>query len=145
MTRLEEIRGRWTAATPGPWFAVRYYVGAGEDQGDPDAEIATAGSKTDAAAIAHAPADIAALTAAVEGALALHKPHTEQVITGDCSEETCDHEETKDCPKIPYEVCDACWRVAEESDPYFGERGMEAVAYPCPTVTAINTALDSQP
>lgn len=85
------------------------------------------------------------LVAAVDSALALHKPRTEQVITGDCSAEECDHEDSDDCPKSPFEACVECWRVAEEADAYFSEGGVLIAAYPCPTVKAIETILAAQP
>lgn len=58
-------------------------------------------------------ADIAALVAALEAALALHKPE------GGPSDPAC-------CP-----IC-------------VDELGMFAEAYPCPTVTAITTALEDK-
>lgn len=68
----------------------------------------------------------------------LHAPREDQVLTGDCSIEACDHED--ECPTVPFLVCTECWRVADESDTYFGERGVGHVAYPCPTIKALDTA-----
>ena len=68
----------------------------------------------------------------------LHTPREDQVITGDCSIEACDHED--ECPTVPFLVCTECWRVADESDTYFGERGVGHVAYPCPTIQALDAA-----
>jgi hypothetical protein len=65
MQELEEIKARAEAANEGPWFAVRYYVGSGEDQGDPDAEIATTGYKPDAEFIAHARTEVPKLVTAL--------------------------------------------------------------------------------
>lgn len=67
---------------------------------------------------------------------ALHEPREEQVIAGACSIETCDHEDG-DCPTEPFTVCAECLRIADETYPYFSERGIQHVAYPCPTVQAI--------
>ena len=63
---LEPIQNRLNEVTPGPWFANRYYIGAGEDPSDPDAEIAKASFKPDAQFIAAAPTDQARLLAAVQ-------------------------------------------------------------------------------
>lgn len=60
----------------------------------------------------------------------LHRPRDEEAITGDCVEESCAHET---CPTQTFPVCAECWRVAEESDPYFGERGIAPVLWPCET------------
>ena len=62
-------------------------------------------------------ADIAALVAALEAALALHKPE------GGPSDPAC-------CP-----IC------VDELGMFADELGMFAEAYPCPTVTAIQAAL----
>lgn len=73
--RLEQIQTRLDAATPGPWFASRfasrYYIGAGEDQSDPDVEIAKTSFKPDAELIAAAPTDLAAMLGAVKAVLAI--------------------------------------------------------------------------
>lgn len=66
----------------------------------------------------------------------LHEPREEQVIIGDCSIEACDHED--DCPTVPFIVCTECWRIADETEPYFNERDVQHVAYPCPTIQAID-------
>lgn len=87
---------------------------------------------------------IAALTAAapfIQAAalapiLALHKPVEIQVITGDCAEEECDHEDIEDCPTVPYEVCRACVEVAETANMYALEGGAFHYAWPCPTARA---------
>lgn len=68
----------------------------------------------------------------------LHTPREEQIVTGDCSIEECCHED--ECPTVPFLVCTECWRVADESDTYFGERGVGHVAYPCPTIQALDAA-----
>ena len=68
----------------------------------------------------------------------LHTPREEQVLTGDCSIEECDHED--ECPTEPFTICTECWRVADEADTYFAERGVGHVAYPCPTIRALDIA-----
>ena len=60
MTRIDEIRERLDKATPGPWFAGRFSIGAGEDRGDPDAiPVERVALREDADLIANAPADLA--------------------------------------------------------------------------------------
>ena len=66
---LSGIRSLLAGITPGPWFANRYYVAAGEDRSDPDAEIAKASFKADAAFIAAAPSTVARLLARLDAAL----------------------------------------------------------------------------
>ena len=66
----------------------------------------------------------------------LHKRRTEQVITGYCAAGECEHWD--ECPTVPFDVCVECYRVAEEADPDFWEYSLDAVAYPCPTIKAID-------
>ena len=66
----------------------------------------------------------------------LHKRRTEQVITGDCAAGGCEHWD--ECPTVQFDVCAECYRVAEESDPCCGVYSHDAVAYPCPTIKAID-------
>ena len=80
---------------------------------------------------------------AVAPVLALHKPRDEQAISGDCAAEECEHED--ECPTIAFAVCAECYRVAEESDPYFGERGLSSVEHPCPTFHAASTEQETKP
>lgn len=61
----------------------------------------------------------------------LHRPSDADAVTGDCAEETCEHEDA--CPTQVFQVCIECWNVAEASDPYFGERGITSVLWPCDT------------
>lgn len=68
---LQPLKDRLAAATPGPWFAIRYYVGAGSDQTDPHTEVAKASFKPDAELIAAAPTDQAKLIAAIEAVVSL--------------------------------------------------------------------------
>ena len=66
MTRIDEIRQRLDKATPGPWFAGRFSIGAGEDRGDPDAiPVERVALREDADLIANAPADLAYLLGAL--------------------------------------------------------------------------------
>jgi hypothetical protein len=109
--RLTGIEARLDAITPGPWFANRYYVGAGEDPTDPDAEIAKASFKPDAEFIAAAPTDMTALLGAVKAVLAIHKPTRWVSVDPGCV--TC------------------------------RENGIP-IPWPCPTVTAINAALEGK-
>ena len=97
----------------------------------------------EARAAAVLPVVKAAQREAVAPVLALHKPRDEQVFAGDCAAEECEHED--ECPTVPYTVCAECVRVAEESDPYFGERGLSSVAHPCPTVRAASIEQETQP
>jgi hypothetical protein len=68
MTKLDTIRQRWAAVTPGPWR--RAWHGTYEVEAPPNQLVADCGSigraKEDATAIAHAPDDIAYLLAEVE-------------------------------------------------------------------------------
>ena len=68
----------------------------------------------------------------------LHAPRDEQVIDGDCAAEECDHEDG--CPTRSFTVCTECYRMVEESNRYFGEDGVSSVAYPCPTIRALDGA-----
>lgn len=67
----------------------------------------------------------------------LHEPREEQILTEDCAIEACDHEDG-DCPTEPFTVCAECMRIADETYPYSSERGIQHVAYPCPTIQAID-------
>ena len=80
---------------------------------------------------------------AVAPVLALHKPREEQVVTGDCAAEDCEHE--GECPTVAFAVCAECYRVAADAYPYFGERGISSVEYPCPTVRAASIEQETQP
>ena len=71
----------------------------------------------------------------------LHTPRDEQVITGDCATEECDHEDR--CPTVPHPVCTECSRIAEEGTPYYAENGIEFVSYPCRTIRTLDAALSA--
>lgn len=155
---LAPIREREQAATKGPWKA-QEYVDIDEDGSyelanvvapDPDAPdvsvlgVAPGILRNDAEFIAHAREDVPRLLAALDGVLALHKsvivyeidPMNGTWIYGDdderkvmtvlCSECTPDHilSEAEDCEYDGPNDVDVCW--------------------PCPTITAITTALDGQ-
>ena len=79
--------------------------------------------------------------AAVSAIERLRKRHCKieaSAVTGDCATEECEHEE--ECPTEIFEVCAACWNLCEEPDPYFGERGIGMVLWPCPTIAALDGA-----
>lgn len=119
MSELDAIKARAEAATEGPWRVRTDYIpGVIEVEGptasnDYVAELSA--DKADLEFIAHSRADIPALVAAVEAVLELHKPWT----VSNPSESTVNH------------CCDQC---------YEGGTG-DYVPYPCPTVTAIQSAL----
>lgn len=139
MTRLQDIRARLAAATPGPWtwdrsnekdewgdcgphlvsVETEHHVwthpatGAKREYDIPVHQIITASGfdassigveNADADLIAHAPADLAALTAALDAVLSLHRDY--EGFCGDC-----------------------------------GGR-MDFIDYPCPTVKAITQTLE---
>lgn len=72
--------------------------------------------------------------AEVERVRELHAKKEVEAVTGECADDTCEHEDN--CPTHPFEVCIACWNLCEESYPYFGELGISQVLYPCPTIQA---------
>ncbi len=96
----------------------------------------------DAKFISSARESVPRMIAALEAVTALHKKRDADAVTGDCATEECDHED--ECPTQTFETCAACWDLCEESDPYFGERGIAPVLWPCPTIRALETALGGQ-
>ena len=135
--RLDEIKARAAAATEGPWEWTQYRVPTLEGwKGDPatyrwQTEVLEAdhngecGCRSacqleltvlppDAEFIAHARTDVPALLAAVEAVLALHYPITRRHGRQKCA------------------MCSDDWA------------GFDPVTYPCPTVTAIRTALGEE-
>ena len=92
--------------------------------------------------IAAARESVPRLVAVLEAVTALHTKRDADAVTGDCAAEECGHEE--ECPTQTFETCAACWDLCEESDPYFGERGIAPVLWPCPTVRAIEAALGGE-
>lgn len=141
MTRLEAIRERANAAPKGDWYV----------EGDGSVWVDHSGGESFSMSgltgalpvwaegagpfIAHAPADIAALTAAVEGVIALHYEgeDLEEVLPQACIDGPCEHADDL-CPEVTIKPCMECSIPGE----YY-------VEYPCPTVVTITTALDSQP
>ena len=113
---LDAIKARAEAATDGPWRVISDYIpGVIEVEGPTasnDYVAELSADKADLEFIAHARQDIPALLAAVEAVLELHEP--EATGYGDW-------------------VCGACISA--------GSHDWESTAYPCPTVTAIQSAL----
>ncbi|MCT1430588.1 ead/Ea22-like family protein [Brachybacterium muris] len=81
---------------------------------------------------------VQARDARIKAVRELHSPSDEQVIMGDCAAEECDHQEIEDCPTEPFTVCAECYRAAIELNPYYGEQGVDDVAWPCPTIHALD-------
>ena len=125
-SQLDAIKERAEAATDGPWRVISDYIpGVIEVEGptasnDYVAELSA--DKADLEFIAHARQDIPALAAAVEAVLELHKPITDD---GNSLRNWLGMGNGK-----PRDYCNEC-----EVD------GYTAVPYPCPTVTAIQSAL----
>lgn len=74
MKRIDEIKDRWKKVTPGPWWSTRDLQPAGIYSGEgsgSDVCVADVFSAKDAHAIANAPADIAALTSALDAVWAV--------------------------------------------------------------------------
>ena len=124
MNRLDKIEARADAATKGPWVCVLNgdesevtYANAPITWDDHGGEVFTEG---DAEFIAHARTDVPALVAALKKVLELHQPVTDGMGF------------TEDGYGGISPACSSCGT----SDEY-------AVPYPCPTVTAITTALEA--
>lgn len=79
-----------------------------------------------------------AALAAIERLNARHRKIEASAVTGDCATEECEHED--ECPTEVFEVCAACWNLCESADPYFGERGIAPVLWPCEIATALDGA-----
>jgi hypothetical protein len=125
MTRLDEIKARAEAGTSGLWVNPH---GAMEKYGyefinSPSGIVASKiDNHANAEFIAHARTDVPVLVAAVEAVLELHKPITDD---GNSLRNWLGVYDGK-----PRDYCNEC-----EVD------GYTAVPYPCPTVTAIQSAL----
>ena len=136
--RLDEIEARADAATPGAWEAWDRGIGFevhvnGEGL---NSEFRETFRQADAEFIAAARTDVPQLVAALRAVLDQHHRVDVGVIRGDCAREECDHEGA--CPEVPFAVCDACYSIADQIDPYLYERGgVDVVAWPCPTVQTI--------
>ena len=139
--KLDQIEARANAATEGPWFVSDGSIWV--DRGDGNADGITGPLAPwcfgEADFVAHARTDVPALVAALQAVLELHKPITEGVIVGDCAAEECEHD--GDCPEVPIDLCACCYDLALDANPYYGERDVVWVRYPCPTVRVIEAAL----
>ena len=128
MNRLDKIEARTNAATEGPWvtYTVTPHMGSevltapreGEDYGD--YVVPEYIDMDNAEFIAAARTDVPALLDALEKVLELHQPVTDGMGF------------TEDGYGGISPACSSCGT----SDEY-------AVPYPCPTVTAITTALEA--
>lgn len=97
------------------------------------------------AAVAASASDVPALVdevrrrmATEQRARALHHRDVAVVITGDCAAEDCNHEELGDCDTIEFAYCAGCAALAEQVDCHFSERDFRPVAWPCPTIVALD-------
>ena len=85
----------------------------------------------------NARAEVGRLTALVERVRELHAPRVVEVLGPDCSAEECDHEDA--CPLVDCTVCGYCYDVGDGAHCYaYEEGGIENVAYPCPTIRALD-------
>lgn len=134
---LDQVRERWAAATPGPWF--REYSDVitndpdprdteeGYDdprslrivQGAPHLNKRDPQGINNATAIANAPTDVGMLLGAVDAVLKLHTPIDAAMFTG-----------RNGVHKV--QVCTGC-----------GTDDGNWQRFPCPTVRAITAALDA--
>ena len=74
--------------------------------------------------------------AIVEAVRKLHREVEIEVLGPDCADETCDHEE---CPPVAFKACAHCYELGEAAHwDAFEDRGLEAVAWPCPTIRALD-------
>ena len=74
--------------------------------------------------------------AIVEAVRKLHREVEIEVLGPDCADETCDHEE---CPTVAFKACAHCYEIGEAAHwDAFEDRGLEAVAWPCPTIRALD-------
>ena len=83
-------------------------------------------------------AEVRRLRAMEQRARALHHRDVAVVITGGCAAEDCNHEELGDCDTIEFAYCAGCAALAEQVDCYFSERDFRPVAWPCPTIVALD-------
>ena len=151
--RLDEIRDRADAATPGPWdfqpwstFALpsgEYDESILLANASPDGEMARGLLDEDGEFIAAARTDVSRMDAALRAVLDLHKPTTMDFIVGDCAAEACEHDDPDDCSTAPRKVCGGCVDQAEHVTPYAMESVsvVQLVIWPCDHVQAIAGAL----
>lgn len=85
----------------------------------------------------NARAEVERLTALIDAVRKLHREVEMEVLGPDCADETCDHEE---CPTVAFKACAHCYEIGEAAHwDAFEDRGLEAVAWPCPTIRALDT------
>ena len=141
MSALEELKARTEGHTSGPWFAHQEYIDMGVEDAtktisnSPERyagkSIASVGldyevKSANAELITSAPK----LLAALEAVAALHyaDAEVEGLYPQACSEGPCEHGD--DCPEVTITPCYGC------STP-----GWNYIAWPCPTIAAIEEAL----
>ena len=78
-----------------------------------------------------------AAQARIEAVRELHRESHVKVLASACADEECDHED--DCPLVDYAVCTECYAIGDEAHPYaYEEGGVERVAWPCLTISALH-------
>jgi len=142
---LDGIKDRLTKATPGPWF-----LDAGGDSGvytearpsNTSSDVASAFRREDEAFIAAAPVDVARLTRAVEAVLGLHTP----VVVYELDDKNGTWIYDGDERRVLTTLCGECtpeFVLGEIEDGDYDGSGSDAdIHYPCPTVAAIEDALN---
>ena len=81
------------------------------------------------------------LISAIDAVLNLHTPTQVEVLTGDCAAEECAHDSLGQCVRGWVTVCAACFKLAVDANPYYGEAGLQDVVHPCRTVQALEGGL----
>lgn len=157
MQKIDEMQARCDAATEGPW-AVEFAGDFGDQSAvilcsrwrGSDSMLNTVGFGEDvdtARFVASARTDMPRLIAALRAVSAEHAPESLDLLHPDCAEGACDHdpddpENPSDCPVVKTTVCAGCLDLAQRAWRFYGEEGVEAVEYPCPTIKAIAKALE---
>ena len=134
--RLNEIEARANAATEGPWIVAIYKNECKVETKRERWHVASYASPEDAEFIAHARTDVSDLVAALRAVLDLHRESRNDVD----HTPPCEH-----CHGEPGVHECGCW--ADEKWPTVCAVCMEgtkgaSVAWPCPTVRAIEEALN---
>lgn len=155
--RLDEWAALAEAATPGPWHVdpVRAavwtaspdtYLAATVAEMNDDPYFRGVKPDEDAAFIAASRTALPALVQALRAVLELHKPLDIKVVDDPvCIAEECDHA-GGECPATgTLTICAGCDEMCERADPYYSESNIHVVAWPCPTIEAIATALGVTP
>jgi len=146
-TELAQIKERLNAATPGPWAA---YAGCiRQDRSWRDASHVVVDydgerpSIPNAVFIAAAPVDVARLTRAVEGVLGLHQPITVYEYDDTNGTFTQDGEGEQIEMKTLCAACtgDSVLELIGDCE-YDDTDYHDETAWPCPTVAAIENALN---